>query len=214
MSSSRARLAADWFSKLQENVDTQEVEHTDVLAAEDTPAEVLAKLTTVDGAGSGLDANLFDGVVSSSYLRDGGNYATVTLNNFIRTTGSTGWYNETYYGGITMQDSTWVRVYNGKQFHVSSTAADAIYTAGGVSCATVNGGVPSTSAIAVGAVGSYAFLIQLSAGTSGVGTATTGSILDYASVSGNISTPVPAGTWRSMGYSEGSSARTLFLRIS
>jgi hypothetical protein len=33
----------------------------------DTPAQVLAKLSTVDGAGSGLDADLFDGLESSAF---------------------------------------------------------------------------------------------------------------------------------------------------
>jgi hypothetical protein len=36
MSRSRARLAADWFAKLRQNAVTQEVEHTDVVAAEAT----------------------------------------------------------------------------------------------------------------------------------------------------------------------------------
>ena len=31
-----------------------------------------------------------------------------------------------------MTDSTWVRVYNGKQFYVSNTSSDAIHTAGGI----------------------------------------------------------------------------------
>lgn len=36
--------------------------------------------------------------------------------NWIRTYGQRGWYNETYAGGIWMSDSTWVRVYGGKAF--------------------------------------------------------------------------------------------------
>ena len=35
--------------------------------------------------------------------------------------GGTGWYNNTYGGGIYMSDSSWVRVYNGKGFLVDST---------------------------------------------------------------------------------------------
>lgn len=78
MSKSRARLAADWFAKLRQNAVTQEVEHTDVVDAEaealeaiadaaagSTAADVLAKLKTVDGAGSGLDADLLDGYGSA-----------------------------------------------------------------------------------------------------------------------------------------------------
>lgn len=36
--------------------------------------------------------------------------------NWFRSTGQTGWYNETYGGGIYMADSSWVRVYNSKAF--------------------------------------------------------------------------------------------------
>lgn len=52
--------------------------------------------------------------------------------SWVRTGGQTGWYSESYGGGIHMTDSTWVRVYNGKQFYVSSTSPDAIHTAGGI----------------------------------------------------------------------------------
>lgn len=36
--------------------------------------------------------------------------------NWFRSTGRTGWYSETYGGGIWMTDSSWVRVYNSKAF--------------------------------------------------------------------------------------------------
>lgn len=49
-----------------------------------------------------------------------GNYhlstASFICNSWIRSNGATGWYNETYGGGICMQDSTYVRVYNNKEF--------------------------------------------------------------------------------------------------
>ena len=51
---------------------------------------------------------------------------------WVRAGGSNGFYCESYGGGIHMTDSTWVRVYNGKQFYVSSTSSDAIHTAGGI----------------------------------------------------------------------------------
>ena len=35
-------------------------------------------------------------------------------NNWFRSSGITGWYNESYGGGIYMEDTTYVRVYNGK----------------------------------------------------------------------------------------------------
>ena len=39
-----------------------------------------------------------------------------------RSYNATGWYNETYGGGVWMTDSTYVRVYNGKNFLVESAA--------------------------------------------------------------------------------------------
>ena len=42
--------------------------------------------------------------------------------SWLRTGGSTGWYSESYGGGIFMQDTTWVRVYNGKSFYVPGNA--------------------------------------------------------------------------------------------
>ena len=53
--------------------------------------------------------------------------------DWFRSIGATGWYNNTYAGGIYMTDSTWVRVYGSKQFLVDNKArADSwqeVYTA-------------------------------------------------------------------------------------
>lgn len=65
-------------------------------------------------------------------MADGGTYGTVTFNNWVRTTGNTGWYNATHGGGINMLDSTWVRTSHQKKFYVENTEFDAIYTAGGI----------------------------------------------------------------------------------
>lgn len=65
-------------------------------------------------------------------MADGGTYGTVTFNNWIRTTGQTGWYNASYGGGMYMTDSTWVRTSHQKKFYVENTGFDAIYTAGGI----------------------------------------------------------------------------------
>lgn len=65
-------------------------------------------------------------------MGDGGTYGTLYLNNWFRSNGATGWYNQTYGGGIYMEDATWVRTYGTKKFYVDNTAADAIHTAGGV----------------------------------------------------------------------------------
>lgn len=39
---------------------------------------------------------------------------TIYASNWFRSTGTTGWYNETYGGGWYMQDTSFVRIYNGK----------------------------------------------------------------------------------------------------
>jgi hypothetical protein len=44
---------------------------------------------------------------------------TVYASNWFRSTGSTGWYNETYGGGMYMVDTTFVRVYNSKLFYAT-----------------------------------------------------------------------------------------------
>ena len=45
---------------------------------------------------------------------------TIYSPNWFRSTGNTGWYNETYAGGIYMTDSTWVRIYNNKGLVVNN----------------------------------------------------------------------------------------------
>ena len=81
----------------------------------------------------------FNGGISSGYseTRYQVSVSSFICNSWVRTTGSSGWYSETYGGGIHMQDSTYVRVYNGKKFYVNNsqdaTASDgAISTAGGL----------------------------------------------------------------------------------
>ena len=51
---------------------------------------------------------------------------------WLRSSGSTGWYNESYGGGIYMSDSDYVRVYNDKRFYNSNTSQYAFYTPGGI----------------------------------------------------------------------------------
>lgn len=46
---------------------------------------------------------------------------SVSCSNWFRSSGSTGWFNATYSGGIHMTDSTWVRVYNNKKFYNQNT---------------------------------------------------------------------------------------------
>ena len=65
-------------------------------------------------------------------MADGGTYGTVYFNNWIRTVGNCGWYNETYGGGLHMTDTTWIRTYNAKKFHIPNAEGDSFYTVGGV----------------------------------------------------------------------------------
>lgn len=53
---------------------------------------------------------------------DGYAYATsfVAEDDWFRSRGNTGWFNETYDGGIYMEDNTYVRVYNSKGFLVDN----------------------------------------------------------------------------------------------
>lgn len=69
-----------------------------------------------------------------------------------RSTGATGWYNQTYGGGIYMADSTWIRTYNSKRF-----LADSGLNVGGTtnnSTLNVIGGTAWFSAMSAGG-GSY-----------------------------------------------------------
>ncbi|MFM5095035.1 tail fiber domain-containing protein [Aeromonas rivipollensis] len=65
-------------------------------------------------------------------MAESGSYGTVYMNNWFRSTGPTGWYNETYGGGIHMQDSTWVRTFGNKKFHIANGEGDALNVSGGI----------------------------------------------------------------------------------
>lgn len=51
---------------------------------------------------------------------DSGVANSISCSNWFRSNGATGWYNDTYAGGITMTDSTYVRVFNNKAFWVDN----------------------------------------------------------------------------------------------
>ena len=53
----------------------------------DTPGQILAKLSTVDGSGSGLDASLLDGFDSSAFLKTDAKAADANLLDGINSTG-------------------------------------------------------------------------------------------------------------------------------
>ena len=49
--------------------------------------------------------------------------SAVYSSNWFRSYGATGWYNESYGGGIWMNDSSWVRVYGTKDFYATASIA-------------------------------------------------------------------------------------------
>ena len=54
---------------------------------------------------------------------NGPTFDTVYTPNWFRSQGGSGWYNESYGGGMHMSDATWVRVYNGKALYVANQIA-------------------------------------------------------------------------------------------
>ena len=79
--------------------------------------------------GSGLaNLSLNGWYTNFGYINGDGIHLT---SGWFRTVGSTGWYNETYAGGMYMADSTWIRTFNGRKFYVDNAEVDAILTQGG-----------------------------------------------------------------------------------
>lgn len=64
--------------------------------------------------------NIINGVTRIYTGYDAGVSNSVSCSGWFRSSGSSGWYNGSYDGGIYMTDSTWVRVYNNKQFYVQN----------------------------------------------------------------------------------------------
>lgn len=58
-------------------------------------------------------------VSASSSTSTSPTFSTAYTSNWFRSNGQTGWYSQTYGGGIYMTDTTYVRVYNGKRFYAS-----------------------------------------------------------------------------------------------
>ena len=66
--------------------------------------------------------NMGIGTNPSYKLHVAGNIKSTSIytDSWFRSNGNTGWYSETYGGGIYMEDSTWVKVYNNKGFYVNT----------------------------------------------------------------------------------------------
>lgn len=65
----------------------------------------------------------FDGVLESTSRIfsgfDSGAQGSISCSNWFRTNGATGWYNQTYGGGMTMEDYTYVKVSHNKSLWVN-----------------------------------------------------------------------------------------------
>lgn len=86
---------------------------------------------------SSRNSNKNDAAWSCSTLNASGRILTASdiySQSWVRTVGSTGWYSESYGGGIHMTDSTYVRVYNNKSFYVSGN----ILATGGITAKTTS----------------------------------------------------------------------------
>ena len=57
-------------------------------------------------------------VSTSSSTSTSPTFSTAYTSNWFRSTGATGWYSESYGGGIRMTDSSWIRTYGSKNFYV------------------------------------------------------------------------------------------------
>jgi hypothetical protein len=68
--------------------------------------------------------------------------------NWFRSSGSTGWYNSTYGGGIYMDNGSYVKVYNNKNFWVNATSASTNTSTGAL---VVTGGTGIAGDIYAGA---------------------------------------------------------------
>ena len=97
--------------------------------ADQSASEILTLVKTVDGSGSGLDADLWDGNQFSSYLNQGvltsssPTFNQIFANDWFRVNGNDGIYWQDHGGGWYMTDSTWLRLYNSKKLYVDNEIA-------------------------------------------------------------------------------------------
>lgn len=90
-----------------------------------------------------LNTANYTGILDANYVKKSGDTMTGNLtapsvytSNWFRSTGTTGWYNESYGGGIWMNDSTWIRTYGNKNFYCDATMGSGahLYTDGYFRC--------------------------------------------------------------------------------
>jgi hypothetical protein len=188
-----------------------------------TAAQLLAAIKTVDGAGSGLDADLLDGQQGSYYYAasNPSGYTTYTANQSLNTN-SNPTFNDVYVADQIIHSgdtNTYMQFHAADQWRVVTGGAERLEVNnsqitstepvhapsfhGDGSALTGVGGSTST-----GAVGTYAFLFELAANITSNGTTRAGSGLRYgnamslygSNIWAGYYTVAPSGTWRCMGY--------------
>ncbi len=88
-----------------------------------------SNLLSVDWKANLLTANrvAVGGYNNTSYALSTYNFISAA---WVRTHGTTGWFSETYGGGIHMSDTDYVRIYNNKRFYVANNSVYSVYTLG------------------------------------------------------------------------------------
>ena len=81
-----------------------------------------ATYLTMDGAGARgwIFRHVSNGNKASISADGNAQFQTVRTSNWLRSTGATGWYNESYGGGWYMTDTTWIRNYNNKSLYMNT----------------------------------------------------------------------------------------------
>jgi hypothetical protein len=153
-----------------------------------------------DGAGSGLDADLLDGLQGASYA--------LSATNFTAGNGLTG-------GGTLAA---------GRDFALGTPGTLSSGTGNSVTADSHTHQVDTGSVVqegmasrATGDIGTYALLFSEASNVRNPGSTLAGSGLEYSTCNGNTTGTSPSGTWRCMGYSIDSTESrrvTLWMRIS
>jgi hypothetical protein len=197
--------------------------------ADQTAAQLLTAIKTVDGVGSGLDADLLDGLSEATFMRRSANSQLDMNNNDIVGV------DQIIHEGDT---NTYIQFHAADQWRVVTggaerlevhnsriTSTEPVYAPSFHGNGSALTGVVSTTA---GAVGTYGFFFSYVA-VLNPGTSVGGGSLKYGSVSGtndqnnsghsvtNAGNTAPSGTWRCMGQKLSGYYTypvTLFVRIS
>lgn len=117
---------------------------------------------SVSGTSTFTGRATFNGGANIGYTNTSYQLSTNTFisNDWVRTNGATGWYSQTYGGGVFMSDNTYVRIYGGKRFFVPNAESTdfshncAISTDGGIHASkniTTDGYIAAKGEVSAGA---------------------------------------------------------------